>query len=318
MGQHSKFDRIMETRNHFKNWSNSKSQVSRFFLTAWTKGVVFFVIIIGLVSCQTKQKQIPHLSTALSSYSEELNFVPSFIFQIETYAELETGLDDIQIYTGIGSRDEISGYWIKIGPAFTTISLKKDEALNICRDTIRYTFSGDTTMVAFELIHHLSTDEIQYIWLDENGNRSEKTIIINVDFPLKTGKMFPDLTIEQLDGEMLSFKDLIGKTVVVNWWHIACPPCIEEMPGLNIVVEQYKENSDVVFIAIAPHKKEHITHFLESREFNYIQTLANDDAVGLFGGTFPVHIIINSKGIIYSFAKGGGGNADQIDPPSPI
>ena len=302
MRQYSKFDRVMEARDHFKNEANSKSQM---FLRAWTKGVVFVSIIIGLVSCQMKQKQIPYLSTALSPYSEELNFVPSFIFQIETYAELETGLDDTQIYTGIGSRDKTSGYWVKIGPAFTTISLKKDEALNICRDTIKYKFSGDTTMIAFELIHHLSTDEIQYIWLDENSNRSEKAVIIDIDFPLKAGKIFPDLTIEQLDGEMLSFKDLIGKTVVVNWWHIACPPCIAEMPGLNILVEQYKENSDVVFIAIAPHKKEHITHFLESREFNYIQTLANDDAEKLFGGTFPVHIIINSEGKICSFSKGG-------------
>ena len=237
-----------------------------------------------------------------------MNFVPNFIFQIATYAELVTGLDDIQIYTGIGSQGETSGYWVKIGPAFTTISLKKDEALNICRDTIRYKFSGDTTMIAFELIHHLSTDEIQYIWLDKKNNRSEKAEIIDIDFPLKAGKMFPDLTIEQLDGEILSFKDLIGKTVVVNWWHIACAPCIAEMPGLNTLVEQYKENSDVVFIAIAPHKREHITHFLESREFNYIQTLANDDAEKLFEGTFPVHIIINSEGKICSFSKGGSEN----------
>ena len=283
-------------------------QYSRIFLIAWAKGVVFVSIIIGLVSCEMKQKQIPHLSTALSSYSEELNFVPSFIFQIKTYAELETGLDDIQIYTGIGDRGEISGYWIKIGPAFTTISLKKDEVLNICRDTIRYKFSGDTTMIAFELIHHLSNDEIQYIWLDENSNRSEKAVITNIDFPLKPGKMFPDLTVEQLNDEMLSFNNLIGKIIVVNWWHIACAPCIIEMPGLNTLVEQYKENSDVVFIAIAPHKKEHITHFLESREFNYIQTLANHDAVELFGESYPKHVIIDSEGRIDYYSTGGGQN----------
>jgi hypothetical protein len=202
MGQYSKFDRVMEAKDHFKNGADSKSQMSRRFLSrAWTKRVVFVSTIIGLVSCQMKQKQIPYLSTALSPYSEELNFVPSFIFQIETYAELATGLEDIRVYTGIGSRDKTSGYWVKIGPAFTTISLKKDEALNICRDTVKYKFSGDTTMIAFELIQHLSTGEIQYIWLDENSNRSEKAVIIDIDFSLKAGKIFPNLTIEQLDGE---------------------------------------------------------------------------------------------------------------------
>ena len=163
-------------------------------------------------------------------------------------------------------------------------------------------------MIAFELIHHLTTDEIQYIWLDESSNRSEKTVIINVDFPLKTGKMFPDLTIEQLDGEMLSFKDLIGKTVVVNWWHIACTPCIAEMPGLNKLVEQYKEDTNVVFIAIAHNNKDDVTRFLESREYDYIQTLANEDAVELIEDAYPKHIIINSEGKIDYYSTGGGPN----------
>ena len=309
MGQYSKFDRVMEARDHFKNGAKSKSQMSRrFFLRVWTKGVVF-VSIIGLVSCQMKQKQTPYLSTTLSPYSEELNFVPSFIFQLETYAELETGLEDTQIYTGIGSRDGTSGYWVKIGPSFTTISLKKDEAFNICRDTIRYKFSGDTTIIALELIHHLSTNEIQYIWLDENNNRSEKAIIISIDYPLKKGKKFPDLTVELLNGEQLSFSDFIGKTVVVNWWFVGCVPCMAEIPGLNKLIEQYKENSNVVFIAIAHSRRDDVNHFLESSEFNYIHSLANADAVRLLGGTYPVNLIINSEGIIYYSTKGGGTDA---------
>ena len=273
--------------------------------------VIVTIWVATFLSCQMNQNRIPYLSTTLSPYSEELGIIPSSLpktfFQAETYAELETGLDDIQVYTGIGKQGETSGYWMKIGSTFVLTGLKKDESLNICRDTVRHKFSGDTTMIAFEIIHHLSTNEIQYIWLDENNNRSEKAIIINIDFPLKAGKMFPDLTIEKLNGEMLSFNDLIGKTVVVNWWHIACGPCIVEMPGLNILVEQYKEN-DIVFIAIAHNNKEHVTHFLESREFDYIQTLSNNDAAKLFGDSYPKHVIINSEGKIGYYSTGGGPN----------
>jgi len=256
------------------------------------------------------QKQVPYLSTTLSLYSEELGIVPSSLpksfFQAETYAKLETGLDDIQIYTGIGKQGNTSGYWMQIGSTFMLTSLKnKDESLNICRDTIRHKFRGDTTMIAFELIHHLSTDEIQYIWLDENSNRNERAVIINVDFPLRAGKMFPDLTVEQLSGEKLSFNALIGKTVVVNWWQTTCAPCIAEMPGFNKLTEQYKENPNIVFIAIAHNTKEEVTRFLESREFHYIQTLANNDAVELFGESYPVNLIINSEGKICDFSRGG-------------
>ena len=263
-----------------------------------------------VVSCQMNQKQIPYLSTTLSLYSEELDIIPSSLpktfFQAETYAKFETGLDDIQIYTGIGKQGNNSGYWIQIGNTFLLTSLKqKDESLNTCRDTIRHKFSGDTSMIAFEIIHHLSTNEIQYIWLDENNKRSEKAIIISLDHPLREGKKFPDLTVELLNDAKLSFNDYVGKIVVVNWWDIGCAPCVAEMPGFNKLVEQYKGNPNVVFIAVAQHTKEELTQFFESREFNYIQTLANDNAVKIFGKSYPVHIIIDSEGKIHHFAKGG-------------
>jgi len=321
MVQYSNFDRTMEASHHFtcasrsasKKGASSKRQMNgRFFLRTWTEGLIFVLIIIGLVSCQMNQKEIPYLSTKLSPYSDELGIVPSSLpksfFQAETYAKLETGLDDFQVHTGIGKQGNHSGYWMQIETTFMLTSLKKDESLNICRDTIRHKFSGDTTMITFELIHHLSTDEIQYIWLDADNNRSEKAIIINIDHPLRAGKMFPNLTVEQLNGGKLSFNELIGKTVVVNWWHTGCGPCIAEMPGFNKLVEQYKENSNVVFVAIAHNKKDDVARFLESREFNYIQTLANENAVKLFKDSYPVNLIINSEGKICDFSRGGHEN----------
>jgi len=281
---------------------------------------VFVIVTIGVVtfvSCRMNQNQVPYLSATLSPYSEELGIVPSYLpktfVQIETYAKLETGLDDIQIYTGTGKQGETPAYWMNIesslGSTFVLRGLKKDESLNICRDTIMHKFSGDSAMIVFELIHHLSTNEIQHIWLDGNNNRSEKTIIIPIDQPLKEGKRFPDLIVKQLNDEELSFNDLIGKTVVVNWWQTTCGPCIAEMPGFNKLVEQYKENPHIVFIAIAHNKREHVTRFLENREFNYIQTLANEDAVRLFGDSYPRHVIINSAGKIKYYS--GGGSEDK-------
>lgn len=280
---------------------------------------IFVLLTIGfvtLVSCQMNQKQVQYLSTNLSSYSEELGLVPSHFskefVQVETYAKLETGLDDCLVYVGTGKQGETPLYWIKIesslGNPFLLRGLSKDDPLNICSDTIMYKFSGDSTMIAFELIHHLSTDVIQYIWLDGNNDRSEKVTIIRLDHPLREGKKFPDLTVEQLNGEKLSFNELIGKTILVNWWQTTCAPCIAEMPGFNKLVEQYEESSNVVFIAIAHNKKEEVTCFLENQEFNYIQTLANEEAVKLFEESYPLNLIIDSDGKIYNFSRGGHAN----------
>ena len=122
---------------------------------------------------------------------------------------------------------------------------------------------------------------------------------------LQRGKQFPNLTVEKLNGEKLSFKDLIGKTIVINWWHTTCPPCIAEIPGLNKLAEQYKDNPDVMFIAIAKNQKEEVISFLEKREFNYIQTLANEEVIQFFGNGFPKNVIVNSEGKIRFHYMGG-------------
>ena len=274
---------------------------------------VFVLIAIGFLSCQMNQKEIQYLSTTLSPYSEEMGIIPNSlpreIFQIETYAKLETGLEDCLVYFGVLKQGETPFHWLKVesllGNSLLTMDFKKDESLNIHRDTIKYKFNTEASMIVFEIIHHLSTNEIQYIWLDENNKRSEKAVVIPLDHPLKEGKIFPDLTVEQLNSEKLSFNDFEGKYVVVNWWQITCAPCVAEMPGFNKLVEQYKENPNITFIAIAHNSKEDVSRFLENREFNYIQTLANKDAVKLFGEAYPVSLIINPEGKICSYSKGG-------------
>lgn len=80
------------------------------------------------------------------------------------------------------------------------------------------------------------------------------------------------------------------------------------MPGLNQLVEQYKDNPNIVFIAIADNDKDRLPGFLYNHEFNYIQTLANQEARVLFDPIYPQHIIIDSTGEIYHHSSGGKEN----------
>jgi len=278
------------------------------------KIIGFGLIVIGfvvLVSFQKNENQVPYFSTMLSPYSEELDIISSDKSTIiETYTSLETGFGGFfQVYMGTGKQGNTPLYWVKmealLGSSISYFTMDRDSLLNVCSDTIRTTFRGDTEMTALEIIHNLSTNEIQYIWLDENNNRSENAKIIPLNNPLQQGKTFPDLTVEQLNGGKLTINDLIGKTVVINWWATHCGPCIAEMPGFNKLVEQYKQNPNVVFIAIADNNKEQLTRFFENREFNYIQTLGNEDVLKIFGNSYPKNIVINSAGKIYYYSNGG-------------
>ncbi|RMI08902.1 MAG: TlpA family protein disulfide reductase [Calditrichaeota bacterium] len=122
--------------------------------------------------------------------------------------------------------------------------------------------------------------------------------------PMPIGGLMPELWVTDLKGDTLWLNRFPGKIVVVNWWAMFCSPCIEEMPGLNKLVEKYRDKG-VEFIAIARNTAEELQDFFTSHRFLYRQTLANEQAAQLMGNVFPRHVIIDQEGRI-AFNQSGG------------
>ena len=64
------------------------------------------------------------------------------------------------------------------------------------------------------------------------------------------GKAAPEFTVETLDGEKLSSRDLQGKAVIVNFWNTWCIPCQQEHPELTKFYANHKGDSDFVLVGI--------------------------------------------------------------------
>lgn len=110
----------------------------------------------------------------------------------------------------------------------------------------------------------------------------------------KTGEKIAPFEYEDIDGNLLASKSLIGKIIVLNFWSTSCAPCIKEMPQLNKLVEKMK-NKDVVFIGLASNtnKQKLQTSFLPQHEFLYqIVTIKGDDYQI---SSLPTHIIIDRE-----------------------
>lgn len=109
-----------------------------------------------------------------------------------------------------------------------------------------------------------------------------------------------------MDGRTISLEDLKGKVIVMNFWFVECKPCIMEMPELNEIVEDYK-NEEVIFLGFATNKKSKIEKFLETKKFDY-NIIPDSRKIAMDYGvqSYPTHIIIDREGMIRFVTSGLG------------
>ena len=114
------------------------------------------------------------------------------------------------------------------------------------------------------------------------------------------GTEFPDFRLTDLEGKIWSKEELQGKTLVVKTWFIRCKPCIEEMPQLNQLVEEYRDRDDFVFLSLSLDSEEELQKFLSEKEFEYVvipnQKAFIEDTLGF--SIYPTHIIVEPTGRI--------------------
>lgn len=91
---------------------------------------------------------------------------------------------------------------------------------------------------------------------DDNGVRSLLTRMIDVrsaENPPETGtevgQAAPDFTLETLDGDPVTLRDLRGFVVLLDFWASWCPPCRMTMPHLELLRTQF-EDDGLLIVAV--------------------------------------------------------------------
>ena len=64
--------------------------------------------------------------------------------------------------------------------------------------------------------------------------------------PTAIGKVAPDFSVADLDGNPIRLADLRGRPVIVNFWASWCGPCVEEFPLLNEAAQRHADDGLVV------------------------------------------------------------------------
>jgi len=64
------------------------------------------------------------------------------------------------------------------------------------------------------------------------------------------GKLAPEITLNDLNGQAVNLSNYRGKVVVLNFWASWCTPCKAEMPALNKTAQQFASGSDAVLLTV--------------------------------------------------------------------
>lgn len=128
------------------------------------------------------------------------------------------------------------------------------------------------------------------------------------------GNPFPDFSIKNNRVEWNNAK-LKGKVVYMNFWFMACRPCMDEMPALNELYEHFKSDSNFVFISITTDNEERISTIRNRFAVAYdIFSLSFKECGRLnVTYTYPANIIIDKEGIVRFFKTGGSNTEADIN-----
>ncbi|TKC90959.1 TlpA family protein disulfide reductase [Trinickia terrae] len=115
------------------------------------------------------------------------------------------------------------------------------------------------------------------------------------------------------DGKPESLAQFRGQTVVVNFWASWCGPCVEEMPALTQLNDEYAKKG-VKFIGIGVDSEKNVKAFLQKVKVDYpvyVSGFGGADLARNFGNTaggLPFTVVIDAKGAVRSTKLG------QIQP----
>lgn len=122
-----------------------------------------------------------------------------------------------------------------------------------------------------------------------------------------TGEDVANFSATDINGNKYKLKDLKGKIVVLNFWFIDCKPCRLEILELNKLTQDYKDSSNIVFLAFALDSKNELKRFLKNNPFNYNIVDNGKEIAALYNITaYPTHAVIDQEGKAYFHTTGVG------------
>lgn len=110
-----------------------------------------------------------------------------------------------------------------------------------------------------------------------------------------------DIEFSDLDGNVHTLSEFRGRTVIVNFWAIYCPPCVEELPDFNRAISPLDDMNTVIIALNVAERKADIVDFadrLKLGDLGFYMDIANNSSQTYGVNSIPRTMVIDEEGFI--------------------
>ncbi|MFH1050395.1 MAG: TlpA disulfide reductase family protein [bacterium] len=112
--------------------------------------------------------------------------------------------------------------------------------------------------------------------------------------------------------KLIEFK---SKIILLDFWYLSCPPCIQAIPMINDLYKKYKKQ-DLVVIGINskdnPKENSHLDNFIKKKNISYPLLFVDKSVDSLYQvKAYPTLYLIDKKGKVIYYSVGW--NESEID-----
>ncbi|WP_412984531.1 TlpA family protein disulfide reductase [Pontimicrobium sp. IMCC45349] len=117
---------------------------------------------------------------------------------------------------------------------------------------------------------------------------------------------FEDWKLQDINGNIINFKDLEGKVTLLNFWATWCPPCVAELPYIKDLNADYKDKIEIILVSNESANK--VQSFLKAKGFELNSYMPLSEYPNAFDiSSIPRTFLIGKNGAI-AIDKTGAAN----------
>lgn len=151
---------------------------------------------------------------------------------------------------------------------------------------------------------------------EQTQQTQESTAAAGTDASGWSGDASLDFAVQLNTGEDFTLSEQTGKVVLLNFWATWCGPCVEEMPALQSLYDEYGDGGDVRIVLINAGESAQTVHrFLSQNSYTVPCVYDTDSTVNMQYGVdaIPYTVILNKDGTTAATFEGSYGCETQYE-----